>query len=134
MTRAIVDSSVWIEFPPGLFSDMNRGEVIYGISYILKNIAPLYLLCDRQDIGVHGQVKSQKGEVPTIFLYDKYPSGIGLSDKFYTIYNEILVHIIEQIKNCKCESGCPSCISSSLEPDTKEDIITILDEISLNIQ
>ena len=49
-------------------------------------------MCDPNDIHVVPQVKANHNEKPTIFFYDRYPGGIGLSEKIYegieTILNE----------------------------------------------
>ena len=52
---------------------------------------PLFIQCDRSDVSVVPQVKSVHNEKPTLFIYDSYPGGIGLSEKVY----DILVPILE---------------------------------------
>ena len=47
---------------------------------------------------------------PTIFLYDNYPGGIGLSEPLFTMHQELLARTRELIDGCPCQSGCPSCV------------------------
>lgn len=47
---------------------------------------------------------------PNIYLYDKYPGGIGLSEPLYRMSEQLLGNARKLIENCPCESGCPSCV------------------------
>ena len=62
-----------------------------GIAHALKHIAPLFVMCDSQDIHVVPQVKAAHNEKPTIFFYDRYPGGIGLSEKIYEGIETVLM-------------------------------------------
>lgn len=107
---------------------------LYGISYILGNIAPLFLLCSRNDIGVHlgdksgiwsyqaelgkkdiGKVDELKNRLfsPTIFIYENYPGGVGFAFELFSIYTELLKKAESEILSCSCNWGCPSCVGPS---------------------
>ena len=47
---------------------------------------------------------------PNVYLYDKYPGGIGLSGPLYRVSDQLLSNARSLIENCGCESGCPSCV------------------------
>jgi len=47
---------------------------------------------------------------PNIYLYDKYPGGIGLSAPLYRMSDQLLENARKLIENCGCEAGCPSCV------------------------
>jgi DEAD/DEAH box helicase domain-containing protein len=82
-----------------------------GISYLLHNLAPLLLMCDGEDIGVHYDPNSTLGEgQPTLVFFDTIPGGLGLSDNLYERHAELLIQGFETIKFCECEDGCPSCV------------------------
>lgn len=82
-----------------------------GISYLLHNLAPLLLMCDGDDIGVHYDPNSILGEgQPTLVFFDTIPGGLGLSENLYERYAELLMQGFETIKFCECEDGCPSCV------------------------
>ena len=113
-------TSTWLEFPNLLFSDPYFeesviGEGIRGIAYTLQNLIPLYIMCDRADISVIPMVRAPFSNMPTIYVYDKYPGGIGLSKKVFTMLTSILQAVLEHIQSCSCEKGCPSCIGPPLE-------------------
>jgi DEAD/DEAH box helicase domain-containing protein len=113
-------NSTWLEFPKIIFSDAYFeesviGEGIRGIAYTMQNLIPLYIMCDRSDISVIPMVRAPFSNMPTIYIYDKYPGGIGLSKKVFTMISSILQAVLEHIQSCSCEKGCPSCIGPPLE-------------------
>ncbi|BCU81488.1 putative ATP-dependent helicase YprA [Polycladomyces abyssicola] len=93
--------------------DLQSGLV--GLSHVLSHLAPLYLMCDPKDLGVVTQVKAVHSKKPTIFLYDKYPGGVGLSDKLYDLHETLLHLAREHVASCGCETGCPSCVGPAEE-------------------
>lgn len=107
-------SSAMLSMDPDIFKwDENRIEQgMIGASHALNYMIPLHVMCDPHDIHVYPQVKAAHNEKPTIFIYDSYPGGIGLSDKVYENSEVILHETISMIENCACESGCPSCIGT----------------------
>jgi DEAD/DEAH box helicase domain-containing protein len=107
-------SSAMLSMDSDIFNwDENRIEQgMIGASHALNYMIPLYVMCDPHDIHVYPQVKAAHNEKPTIFIYDSYPGGIGLSDKVYENSEVILMETISMIENCTCESGCPSCIGT----------------------
>ena len=57
--------------------DVMRGALV-GICNLLVNVAPIFLLCDPGDLGVHCEVKSPFADLPTIYLYERYAGGVGM--------------------------------------------------------
>jgi DEAD/DEAH box helicase domain-containing protein len=47
---------------------------------------------------------------PNIFIYDNYPSGIGLSQPLYDMHDRVLQETARLIRSCPCQKGCPSCV------------------------
>jgi len=82
-----------------------------GLSYTFGHLAPLFIMCDPNDLGSHSDYQSPlaNGE-PAIVLYDKVPAGIGLCENIYTILDQILIGAYDLVKNCPCRDGCPSCV------------------------
>lgn len=82
-----------------------------GVSYLLHNLAPLLLMCDGEDIGVHYDPNSTLGEGhPTVVFFDTIPGGLGLSQNLYERHEALLRQGFETITHCECEDGCPSCV------------------------
>ena len=87
-----------------------------GLSYILNNLAPLFLMCDAEDLGDYADPECSFADgAPTIVLYDKVPAGIGLSENLYRISQELFVRAYELVSECECKEGCPSCIGPAGE-------------------
>ncbi|MDT8382769.1 MAG: DUF1998 domain-containing protein, partial [Brevefilum sp.] len=82
-----------------------------GFSYLLHNLAPLLLMCDGEDIGVHYDPNAKLGDgQPTVVLYDNIPGGLGLSENLYELHTDLLMQGYETVSTCECEDGCPSCV------------------------
>ncbi|RKX97418.1 MAG: ATP-dependent helicase, partial [Spirochaetes bacterium] len=100
-------------FSHELFGGLERDErekLLVSISHLLQNIAPLYVMTDLRDIGVAENLKQPVIELPSVILYDRYPGGIGLSDRLFEIKATLLVAAAERVSECECENGCPSCV------------------------
>lgn len=114
--------------PEVLAWDDNRMEQgLIGASHALHYMIPLFVMCDPNDIHVYPQVKAAHNEKPTIFIYDSYPGGIGLSEKVYEKVGTILKETRNMVERCQCESGCPSCIGTdTASQGSKKDAILLL--------
>jgi len=82
-----------------------------GLAFTLGHLAPLYLMCDTGDLGVHSDPQSPFTDgQPTIMLYDQVPAGIGLSQRLFEIHEELIGGAYELVSRCTCSDGCPSCV------------------------
>ncbi|MFC0214697.1 DEAD/DEAH box helicase [Paenibacillus chartarius] len=106
-------SSYWFTFDDEVTAKRSANDMqfaLLGIANVLVHIAPLYLMCDPLDIRVVPQVKALHNKKPTIFFYDRYPGGIGLSERLYEVHRRLLDEAKRHISGCKCLSGCPACV------------------------
>jgi len=111
-------NAAWISFSENLLAAMGKEEVergLIGLAHVLQHVAPLFVMCDRMDLHVIAQRKAVHSGNPSIFLYDRYPGGIGLSEQVYKEMDTILLQAEDLICSCPCESGCPSCIGTAEE-------------------
>lgn len=116
------------------YGSEERRDGVGALSYTLGQMAALYLLCDRRDLGValgddgQGEARSERGlqrlgllarerraalpedDQPQIFIYDNYPGGIGLSEPLYGLHDRLLSESLALIEACACDDGCPSCV------------------------
>lgn len=82
-----------------------------GLAYALANLAPLFLMCDDRDLGVHSDPKSPLAEGrPAVLIYDRIPAGIGFSQRLYEIHDMLLQRAHQLVAKCECADGCPSCV------------------------
>ena len=69
---------------------------------------------------------------PTIFLYDNYPGGMGLSAPLFKMRERLLGDAITLIERCECAIGCPACVGPVLQVEEqvqrgpKQDALTVL--------
>lgn len=106
-------SGYWFSFSEEAAARKSKNEMqhaLLGIANVLVHIAPLYLMCDPFDIRVVPQVKAVHSQRPTIYFYDRYPGGIGLSERLYEVHDELIRHAQSMITACVCLSGCPACV------------------------
>ncbi len=100
-------------------------EGMKGIANIIAAVAPLFAMCDPADIGT--TIDSSNNGRSTVFLYDRYPGGIGFSEKIYEMMEEVMTACWMVVSECDCEDGCPSCVGAPRPPEagdegTKESI------------
>ncbi|MDR6224689.1 DEAD/DEAH box helicase [Desmospora profundinema] len=94
----------------GAFKQEELQTGLLGLSHGMFQLAPLYLMCDPKDLGVTVQVKAIHSKKPTIFMFDKYPGGVGLSEKLFELHHSLLQIVERHIRSCSCAEGCPSCV------------------------
>jgi len=103
-----------------------------GLGYLLVNIAPFFVSCDRKDIDVFFEDKSILGDSnPVVVIYDRIPGGVGLSRRLYELGEKVLGEALRLAEACPCTDGCPSCtgpVASSGE-GAKAHAIAILQEL-----
>jgi DEAD/DEAH box helicase domain-containing protein len=58
---------------------------------------------------------------PTVFLYDGYPGGIGLSAPLFDLRARVLCAAQAMVGSCACAGGCPACIGPVLAADEQCD-------------
>ena len=136
-------TSYWLTIPRELmgtlpFSGEERRDGVVALSYTLGQMAALFLMCDRHDLGVavgdngQGEARIERGlrrlglagrsqpvpgedYEPNVFIYDNYPGGIGLSEPLYRLHGRLLGQSLALIAACPCRDGCPSCVGPAGE-------------------
>ncbi len=64
--------------------------------------------------GQEGSVELQQAFVPTVYLYDNFPGGVGLSEPLWQRQAELLQRADELVRRCDCKAGCPACVGPVL--------------------
>ena len=111
-------SAYWIALPPDVTSRFTPPEVqaaLLGLGHVIANVAPLRLMCDPRDLGVHTQVRAPHTGLPTVYVYDGVPGGIGFAERLFDISSLLLASARELVEECPCESGCPACVGAISE-------------------
>jgi len=99
---------------------LNPAEGLSGLRNLMVTLLPLHVMCDRPDLG--GILNSSNLGEQALFLYDRYPGGIGYSERGYAIVGELLAAAHHLVEDCPCEAGCPSCVGMPvLRPAQQQD-------------
>ncbi len=97
-------------------SNLRIQSGLAGLGYALSHIAPLFVMCDRNDLGLHVDPNSRwENRLPTILIYENIAGGIGLSQRIFEIALELLHSVYHHIAQCPCPDGCPSCTGAVSE-------------------
>ena len=88
------------------------GEALVGLANVLVQVAPLFVMCDEQDIGA--VVDSSCLGRDAVFVHDRYPGGMGFAQRILDRLEEILSAASEVVARCRCPDGCPSCVGAAL--------------------
>jgi DEAD/DEAH box helicase domain-containing protein len=146
-------SSYWMTIPAAAMSSLPFGgddkrDGVVGLAFAMKSVAQLLLMCDAHDIGLSvdggsldrtrtgGKRNDGRADAlsvePNIFIYDKYPGGIGFSRPLFDMHALLLERTRELISSCPCQSGCPSCVGpeGNTGPRAKLVASAILDRVS----
>ncbi|HEY5906468.1 MAG TPA: DEAD/DEAH box helicase, partial [Vicinamibacteria bacterium] len=154
-------TSYWLTIPRELMRTLpfgleERRDGVVALAYTLGQLAALYLMCDRHDLGValgdngQGEARLERGLTrlgvgrkgrdelipgedyePQIFIYDSYPGGIGLSEPLYRLHDRLVRESRALIAACACADGCPSCVGPAGEVGSrgKAVALAVLDAI-----
>ncbi|GAB7093373.1 DEAD/DEAH box helicase [Halolamina litorea] len=108
---------------------------IHAAEHGVISLFPLYLLCDRADIGGLSTPYHSHTDQSTIFIYDGHPGGVGLTRRGYDRIEELMSRTARLIDDCDCADGCPSCVQSphcgnANDPLSKPEAVHLLDELT----
>jgi DEAD/DEAH box helicase domain-containing protein len=136
----LVTRSVWYTIPEAVLYPA-LGEIgddvmdmlgsLHAAEHAGIGILPVFAMCDRWDIGGLSTNFSPDTGWPTIFIYDGYPMGAGISNHAFDVAVEHLTATRDHIRDCPCASGCPACVQSPKcgnwnEPLHKEGAVRVL--------
>jgi DEAD/DEAH box helicase domain-containing protein len=104
-----------------------------GLAFVLGHLAPLFLMCDARDVGVHADPRSPLADGrPAIVVYDGVPAGIGFSERLYELHGQLMERAHELVTACPCLDGCPSCVGPGGENGIggKTETLGLLDKLT----
>lgn len=64
--------------------------------------------------GAEGAASLEQAFVPTVYLYDNFPGGVGLSEPLWQRQGELVQRAGELVQRCDCKAGCPACVGPVL--------------------
>lgn len=119
----------WFTPPAELAAEMQRnglitGEALVGIANVLVEVAPMYVMCDTQDIGAVVDASCLGRDA--LFFHDRYPGGMGYAKRCLEHVEALLRTVATVIRECGCEDGCPSCVGSAMPAFAQTDLDSVV--------
>ncbi len=142
--QEMTTSGVWFEIPVhDMASDLrcDTQELVSGMAgslIAIHSASAALLMCEPRDLGVSLATAGGAWTAPLdpfggqtfqapmhviagvsamhMFLFDRYPGGIGLSDQLYGAGPDIVRAAYDLVSRCDCRYGCPGCIGPTNQP------------------
>ena len=110
-------TALWLTFDKPIPAGIGERRLgleggIHALEHGIIGMMPLYAMCDRADIGGASHPLHPQTGLPTVFVYDGHPGGVGISDAAYSSADDLLASTQLAVSDCPCREGCPSCIQS----------------------
>ena len=99
-----------------------------GLGYLLRHLAPVFLMCDPGDLGTAIEARDSETGQPVVIIYDEVPGGVGLTARLIDLWPALASAALERVEGCACAEGCPSCVgpAGESEPGAKRAAIHLL--------
>ena len=91
---------------------MNPVEGLSGVRNLFLTLLSMLSMCDPADLG--GVIDSSNLGRPGLFVFDRYPGGLGFAEQGYARLEELTRAALDHLEACECETGCPSCVGLPL--------------------
>ena len=115
--EALATVAFWYTVPPGvcLRAGLGMGDLpgsLHAAEHAAIGVLPLFAMADRWDIGGVSTALAMDTGLPTVFIYDGYPGGMGIAERGFAQAEAHLSATLETVSTCPCATGCPSCVQS----------------------
>ena len=115
-TMVLETTAVWLVPPEELLADVLKAGLEHsglpGIGYATRMLLPLFMTCDTLDFS--HSVGAVNAPWQSVFVYERYPHGLGFTERAYENLHNIMPAVLEHIKACDCADGCPCCVGKPL--------------------
>jgi DEAD/DEAH box helicase domain-containing protein len=111
---------------------LQRAAAALAAAHAIHHVAAMVLMCDVRDLGhavtagndgawakvidarrlPDAEAVLQASGVPWIHLYDNVPGGAGLSSQAHALGASFFERVIDAVRGCRCERGCPTCLGA----------------------
>jgi len=121
-------TAFWMEIPEVIARQFPRAALqggIQGLANVLTQVACLFLMCDPKDLGGFAETRSPHTGAATVFVYERYPGGVGMSARLFDLQRSVLAAAHQLVSSCPCEHGCPSCAGPALEVGESGKAVTL---------
>jgi DEAD/DEAH box helicase domain-containing protein len=112
-SQSLPTTAFWLAPGTETRSTMRRqglrlSDGLVGLRNLVVVALPIVAMCDSRDLG--GVVDSRNLGQSAVIVYDRYPGGLGYSERAMRHIAELLAICHEMVCQCPCDGGCPSCV------------------------
>jgi DEAD/DEAH box helicase domain-containing protein len=142
--QAFETEGLWFTVPAGIISNLAEKGLdlcgaIHAAEHACIGMMPLFSISDRWDLGGVSTPHHPDTGMSTVFIYDGYPGGIGITESTYSRLEDLFRVTADMIASCPCKDGCPSCVQSpkcgnNNEPLDKHGALLVLNATLGNYQ
>ena len=109
--------ATWWTLPGRIFNAAAVGPrqlpgAIHAAEHCAIGLLPLVATCDRWDVGGVSTPVHEDTGLTTIFVYDGYEGGAGVTERGFRNVERWVHATLERLRECPCRDGCPSCVQS----------------------
>jgi DEAD/DEAH box helicase domain-containing protein len=111
-------AACWLVPPAAIVNRYDRDTLdgaLIGLARVARTCAAMLLMCDPRDLGVLAQVQAPFTGRPTLYLYDAVPGGVGLTERLFTLIDQLVLACRGLVDGCRCADGCPACVGPVTE-------------------
>jgi len=118
--QSLETTALWYRPAAAVLEDLEAAgykpaEGLAGARNLLMAALPMLAMCDRRDMS--GCLDRSNFGQPTLFVYDRYPGGLGFAEMGFRFFDRLLGICRQMVGECPCEAGCPSCVGlANLRP------------------
>jgi DEAD/DEAH box helicase domain-containing protein len=134
--QTLVTKALWWLVPPSLLVSARVGNAavpgsLHAAEHAAIGLLPLIATCDRWDVGGLSTPLHLDTGCATIFIYDGYAGGAGITERGFVSGERLVEATFEAVRQCPCAHGCPSCVQSPKcgngnEPLDKQGAVALL--------
>jgi DEAD/DEAH box helicase domain-containing protein len=135
---------LWYQIPESIQGQCESNHfdlmgALHAIEHAAIGIFPLLVMADHNDLGGMSTNFHPQMGTAVVFIYDGIPGGVGLTQQAFVYAQRLLEYTLKVIRDCPCESGCPSCVQSPQcgsgnRPMDKKGAIFILERLKAHAE
>lgn len=114
--RVMETQALWVDVPVATAEAVAAagGDYAGGVhaaGHAVIALLPLFLLCDRADVGTECPSPSRQLVRPShIVMYDAQAGGVGVCRQAFQFVEPLLRSALEVMQSCPCVNGCVACV------------------------
>ena len=113
-------TALWLRITPEICEAVKQPQhrvvdALDGVLEALARVAAVHVMCDPRDLGttrVSGEQLGDEDTLATLYLYERYPGGVGLHGAFFAELTKLFEGVDRLLAGCGCEDGCPVCVGA----------------------